>query len=523
MADTHYSDSTFSLPAQFSIDNSRPLVIVAHNRNGELTIRGTQRNNILVRATSSDGDDEVEGIRIEYSNNRLEVRTDHRGEGRGAAREARRAAREASRAAREAGRAAREATRAATDDIFRRREGQFNKGGFLGSWQIDFDDHIKHELRDIFPFGRGGTVDLEIEIPASGVETRVEAHTTSGEIRIEEVHGAVDAATASGEMVLRRVSGDLTVQSASGELTVIEPTGTLRARSASGDFSITDGTLDKYVLHTASGDIHLVTTLIGDGPYRIDAVSGDVNLVLDAPGHLLDRGASIQLQTLSGDLNVSGGARKINRRTWHYGPETKNAIEIATRTVSGDANVSLTRRPDSGTTPRTTGPDDATRPIPAMPPSAQADESTNPIPPIPPTPPTPPVPPFPSVPPHPPALVTPPTPPTPPTPATPILAESDQASALAAAGEENGQPETPSEIAELESKGDALSRLADEMAASLNGDGVATYSYPPEESALPDNSAPQADDRLAVLAALERGEIDIDEAMRRLDGASAES
>ncbi len=61
------------------------------------------------------------------------------------------------------------------------------------------------------------------------------------------------------------------------------------------------------------------------------------------------------------------------------------------------------------------------------------------------------------------------------------------------------------------------------MSASLNGDGVTTYSYPPEGSAKPDSSTAQADDRLAVLAALERGEIDIDEAMRRLDGASAES
>ena len=44
-------------------------------------------------------------------------------------------------------------------------------------------------------------------------------------------------------------------------------------------------------------------------------------------------------------------------------------------------------------------------------------------------------------------------PPSPPTPTNPVMTESDQAAALAAADVENGQPETPFEIAELESKG----------------------------------------------------------------------
>ena len=79
--------------------------------------------------------------------------------------------------------------------------------------------------------------------------------------------------------------------------------------------------------------------------------------------------------------------------------------------------------------------------------------------------------------------------------------------------------ETPSDTTASEPQGDALSRLAEEMEATLKGDSVATYSYPPggsSQTATP--SSPQTDTRLAgLLTAVERGEIDIDEAMRRLD------
>lgn len=491
---------------RFPIDPSKPVEIVVHNRSGAITVRGVDREDILLRSDAADDGDLHDVLQIGFEDNRLEVRTDRYGRHAGkAAREASRAAREASR---EATRAAREASRA-TRDIFRRREGQFGKGPVTGSWQIDFDEHIRHELRDLLPFrGGGGSYDIEIEVPRAGVEVRIEAHTATGDVRVEDVHGAVDVATASGDLLLRRVGGDLTVQTASGEIAVAEPAGSLRVRSASGDVNVRDGSLEQVVVTTASGDISLATTLIGAGPYRIDAVSGDIDLRLDAPEHVLARGFAIPFKTVSGDGRVSG-LRQVNRRLWRSGEGDDAGIEIALRTVSGDANVSLTR---SDAAPAPARPHDLTIPLAAAPPTptpARPHDATIPLPPVPPTPPQPP---------QPPAFA---TGTMPPAHVQDELASHATADDVAnAAKDALTTQEWTFEAPEATRNGDALTRIADEMAASLAGPPPATFSSPPDAPVPADPSEPAATpagDRLTILATLERGEIDIDEAMRRLD------
>ena len=119
----------------------------------------------------------------------------------------------------------------------------------------------------------------------------------------------------------------------------------------------------------------------------------------------------------------------------------------------------------------------------------------------------PPVPPLPSV---------PPLPPTPPTPPPPVLAESGQAMTPTATRQDSPRPRlSPPDQRKgrrPQSPGRRDGRIHDHR-ERLH------LRLPARGPAQPGRSSPQVDSRLAVLAAVERGEIDIDEAMRRLDRA----
>lgn len=468
---------------RFSLESGKPIELIIHNPRGEITVRGVNRDDILLRSEVLGPDDGGEAsLDIQHHDNRMEVRADAPGS--------------------TAGRVSRH--------LFRRLERQARKAPASGSWQIDFDDFERKELRALR--SRGGRAhDIEIEVPISGFEVRVEAHTASGEITIEDVHGAVDAATASGDISLRRVSGDLTVQTASGDIDVAEATGSLRARSASGDLHVADATLEQYVVNTASGEVDVTTTLIGGGPYRVDSVSGDIRLTLEVPERLLAKGFTIPYKTVSGDGQVTGPVRKVNRRTWRLGPDDANGLELPVRTVSGDMWVSLTTQASHGT------------------PAVFADDATIPLPPAPPRPPTPPA----------------------------ILTDT-----VAGAGDADAERDAPDaarhaiqEADKAVRHADALTRIADEMAAGIERDIAQAFKaphvppvppvprvpkIPPVPPILPipkvpgfagtapvtptsptpetpASSAATPDERLAILSALEQGEIEIDEAMRRLD------
>ena len=81
-------------------------------------------------------------------------------------------------------------------------------------------------------FGRGESVDLEIEVP-HGANVVIE--TQSGDISASDLSGSKAFRTASGEIVLQRLSGAVEVETVSGDLEIEGPAPLdLRGRTVSG-------------------------------------------------------------------------------------------------------------------------------------------------------------------------------------------------------------------------------------------------------------------------------------------------
>lgn len=301
--------------------------------------------------------------------------------------------------------------------------------------------------------------DLTVEIPRELV-CRLDAHAASGDIEIEEVSGALVVRSASGDLHLSRILGQLNVQSASGDVNIDGSVVALTARSASGDLHITETVLDGVHAQTASGDCYVEGSLRGGHQARVQTASGDVHFTLEQPE---SSGATVTFRTVAGSSNVDDPFRRVAPRRWQLG--NGNGPQIEVTTVSGDLHV------DASFSSRLLNGKGVAR---------YAEMA--PVPPAPPSPPTPPAAPA-----SPASPATPEMPSAPRVSAAPPVFTSDDLLAFA--------PPAPNES-------DFLDSTADE-------DDPAPQRTP-EEAA-----------RIALLEAVARGELDIEEALRRLDAGDA--
>jgi hypothetical protein len=271
------------------------------------------------------------------------------------------------------------------------------------------------------------------------------------------VRGRFAIHTASGDLRIEGVTGEITLHTASGDIHVARTAGDLTLQTASGDLAI-EGASGRLTANAVSGDVR-VTTAQMDG-FQIQSVNGDI--LLDT---VLAGDGPFRAQTASGDVRLT------LRRAAADGEEP--AATLAFHTVSGDAHVT----PPFRKTDRRlwqAGPGDGGSRIevttvsgdlaagisaaesvfvPAPSPAVFADD----------------VPPAPPEPPAPPRVPAPPSPPTAPAPSPMDWPRGELAPAAANGGPEAAQP------------------------------------------------AAGAAARLAVLEAVERGEIDVEEALRRLE------
>lgn len=191
-----------------------------------------------------------------------------------------------------------------------------------------------------FGFARGASIGVRITCPAG---SRLETHTTSGDVRTTGRIGEIDASTASGDLDLGVVDGNLRGASASGDVSVEEVGGSGTIKSASGDIKVrlAHGALS---VSSASGDVHVdralasvsIANASGDiqvgaveaDKIRLQSVSGDVRVgVREGLRVWID--ASSVSGTISSDLPAEDGS-----------PVGENAaVEIHARTVRGDVGI----------------------------------------------------------------------------------------------------------------------------------------------------------------------------------------
>ncbi|CAA9560038.1 MAG: hypothetical protein AVDCRST_MAG49-2321 [uncultured Thermomicrobiales bacterium] len=382
-------------------------------------------------------------------------------------------------------------------------------------------------------WGDGGHFDVEIDLPrlsaptSPGGEPRttLQVKTASAGVEVVGVEGSVSVTTASGEARLIDVTGSLSVQSASGDAIVSGASGQLTVHSASGDVRADAGELTHWSFRTASGDVSLAATPVGAGPFEAQTVSGDVVLALRLPE--ASGGTSpvtVSFGSVSGDADVAAPFRREPQtvpsgrgagRAWRLGPEGAVATHLAVKTVSGDLRIRaepMAERRRSAPQP-TAGPADQAAPAapsprapeaPAAPMAAMAPMAPK-APTAPNAPMTPVAPMAPIAAPAPtvaaaPDVAVPPVPPVPLFPAgLPFAHGQTQSPPLPGSGTDSTEPRSD----------DIVGNVAD---ATPEGHATTT-------GATDGGSA----SRLEVLQALERGELDIDEAMTLLDGLNRDA
>jgi hypothetical protein len=278
----------------------------------------------------------------------------------------------------------------------------------------------------------------------------------------QAITGRIEIHSASGDVRIEGVTSEIALNTMSGDVRVDRTSGDLALQTASGDLFV-EGATGRLTAQTASGDIRVTSARI-EG-FHIQTANGDI--LLDA---LLTGDGPFRAQTASGDVHLT------LRRSTAGGEDP--AVTLVYQTVSGDAHVTQPFRKtgrrlwqagsgDSG--PRidvTTVSGDLVAGF-AIAESAFASASTSTSP----------------------TTDAPPAPPAPPAPAIPPA-----------------QPSAPTGPTPLTvSWPDSELDLADTNARS-----IAAQPAEQEEAV-----------RLAVLEAVERGEIDVEEALRRLEAADS--
>jgi hypothetical protein len=296
-------------------------------------------------------------------------------------------------------------------------------------------------------------------------------HACWSDITIEvpqAITGRVEIHSASGDVRIEGVTSAIALKTMSGDVRVVRTRGDLVLQTASGDL-VVEGATGHLTAQTASGDVRVTSAQI-EG-FHIQTANGDI--LLDA---LLTGDGPFRAQTASGDVRLT-----LRRAT--AGGEDP-AVTLAYQTVSGDANVTQPFRKtgrrlwqagsgDSG--PHidvTTVSGDLIAELAAAKsdfvPSSSPVSAADDVPPAASAPPTPPAPP---------AALFAPAQPSPPIDTTPRTM-----------GGPRGEPD----LAATNASSDAAQSMAQED-----------------------------DVRLAVLEAVERGEIDIEEALRRLEATDS--
>ena len=330
----------------------------------------------------------------------------------------------------------------------------------------------------------GHAPDLDVEIPR---DVRLSVRTVSGDVTAVGIAGPNRWTTAAGDLRLALDGGPVTVETVSGDARIEASVPlAVTARTVSGDVRVRAPRVLALDAATTSGDVEVDAALSDATHHTVTSVSGDVRLITGSE-------VRVVTQSVAGDIRASMPHRTEGTRGRRTVVVGSGRVHVAVRTMSGDVQLRPGRIDDAPATP-------VAAERPADPPMTKAAWDV--VSPEPPLSPFAPVPPMATVPPAAPVAPVVPTPPVPPVP--PVVWPSSSAW----------------------NPGGAAAVPAAEATTSTRT--TTTDAAPPAGSAVepvPAVAAVQAaqppatveDERLEILRALERGDLDVESAWQRLD------
>jgi hypothetical protein len=210
------------------------------------------------------------------------------------------------------------------------------------------------------PFGYGGSVDVEVALPAgsrvTGAATGAfrctgdlgdcEIKTSVGEIRVEYAAG-VTLTTSAGDITLERAAADAQLTTGSGEIRVGEIAGAAVIKNSNGDTRVGE-VIGDVRIKTANGDIAIdrahasVVAKTANGDIRVGApTSGTV--VAETSYGALDIGIPDRTATWL-DLHTQYGQLHNNLAAGGAPEPGQDRLEVRARTSYGDISINKRER-----------------------------------------------------------------------------------------------------------------------------------------------------------------------------------
>ncbi len=169
---------------------------------------------------------------------------------------------------------------------------------------------------------------------AAGFEGEFDFHSVSGEMTLRDLKGPMKISTVSGKLELEALAGEMRLHTVSGRIAGRRLEGRLHLDTVSGRVGLEESNLISAEAGTVSGGMDFQTPL-GEGPYRFNSVSGDVQLLVPA-----ETRCSAELHAVSGGINTRLPATSTSRRNGAQMVEIQGGgVKVYAHSVSG--NLSL--------------------------------------------------------------------------------------------------------------------------------------------------------------------------------------
>jgi hypothetical protein len=171
-------------------------------------------------------------------------------------------------------------------------------------------------------------VDYAVRVPR---DCSLKIRGVSNSTTIEGLRGKIEIATVSGKVDLRSLAGELKLRTVSGDVQGEGISAPIHLDAVSGEVRFLKSDIPQMVGKTVSGDL-IFESPLGDGPYDLMTVSGDIELILSRV-----HGATITSTSLSGRLKTSVPSSYSNQSLNQRRIEIEGGgVDIHHSSVSGD-------------------------------------------------------------------------------------------------------------------------------------------------------------------------------------------
>lgn len=305
---------------QIPFDNGQPLELSVTNINGSIKVKSSNENTIwLVVRRNDRQEDEPLNLTVAIEGNKISIHPDWQ-------------------------------LSSSLAGLAKKIKDQLKNGLEPGDWNLS-----KLRLGNDFDF------DIRVEVPRNLMPgSKVSLRTTSGSVDVESITGDLTAASASGSISARDLDGAISLHTASGAVRAENIRSSLEANTASGSIKVNGGeawtalrtvsgsiqvddfTMRNAKLASVSGSMKLnVIANNGLAPYGFDTVSGGISLGVTLPASTA--GSQLTFRSVSGSGNAKGAWTSSGKRSWTIGEGGGSQFKVST--VSGSLNTTATVDP----------------------------------------------------------------------------------------------------------------------------------------------------------------------------------